>query len=135
MSSASVLQNLIRKQGAIVPEVKEKLVSVQNSEGLVHPDSWTVVLYLEDNGEFRRVVENEHETLTAIVSEEGGLFTFTAGPTSSVASESAARGILFNRGSSVECLKSIAARFLVLMSRLRTSNKQTIPENQTDEGV
>ena len=116
-------------------EQKEILLEVRDHRGLIHPDNWTVVLYLEDDGEFRRVVENEYETLTAIVSEEGGLFTFTAGPTSSEEAKAGANGILFNRGSSVECLKTICACLLVLMSRLRPSSKSSIPNTPTDEGV
>lgn len=116
-----------------MPEYNKEFIQVQDWRGLVHPDRWKTILYIEDKGEFRHVVENELETLTGIVAEENGTFTFTAGPTSASDSENAARGILFNRGSSVQCLKVLCAKFMALTARLNKFQKSS--DNQTDEGV
>ena len=116
-----------------MPESNKEFIQVQDWRGLVHPDRWSTILYIEDKGEFRHVVENEIQSLTGIVSEENGTFTFTAGPTSAEETETTATGILFNRGSSVQALKAVCASLLALISRLRKSQphktKQTKESN------
>ena len=113
-----------------MPESKTDFITVQDWRGLVHPDDWKTILYIEEGGEFRHVVENELGTLTGIVSEENGTFTFTAGPTSADEAKTTATGILFNRGSSVGGLKIVCASFLALMARLRKNS--TNPKTPKD---
>ena len=95
---------------------------------------WLVLLAIKKGDAVRQIVQSQCGEKIMVTEYYNRMHLCAAGPVRWLDAETSAAEIIFNKGSAVDTLKAASAGFLVMTDLLRTQNKITFTQNQTDKG-